>query len=286
VRKSDQVIMIVAALIGFGYGLAVVLTFPQRHTPFWIVWMAFAVATATAAGALAGYGRSCWHELTGELKDVYQVRLPLVAGPVAMIAILGLALMIVLPSLTEPAHVIVRSWLVPAFAILGAVPAAGVMFGVRRAAGDAQAGASGDLVDLLLTLRRLLQRLLIVAGTVVALTTFTTGTWWLLEHSVHAPYGNRPPQFVLVFGAYGSLLVGVVYVPAWTAVQRRGRRLCYELFPLRGMTEKLAVLDRVGQRQRLEQMLGLDRGIFADLQGGMIILAPLLAAAAAAFLPH
>lgn len=285
-RKSDQVIMIVAALAGFGYGLAVALMFPQRHAPFWMVWMAFATATATAAGALAGYGRSCWHELTAELKDVYKVRLPQVAGPVAILVLLGLALMVLPPSLAEPAHLIVRGWLVPAFAILGAVPAAGVMFGVRRAADDAQAGTSGDLVDLLLTLRRLLQRLLIVAGTVVALTTFTTGTWWLLEHSLHAPYGDRPPQFVLVFGAYGSLLVGVVYVPAWTAVQRRGQRLCNELFPLRGINERRAILDGVGERQKLEQVLGLDRGILTDLQGGMIILAPLLAAAAAAFLPH
>jgi hypothetical protein len=46
-----------------------------------------------------------------------------------------------------------------------------------------RARTTGDLVDLLLTLWRLLQRLLIVAGTVVALTIFTTGTWWLLEHS-------------------------------------------------------------------------------------------------------
>ena len=248
--------------------------------------MAFAVATATAAGALAGYGRSCWHELTGELKDVHHLRIPQVAGPVAIIAILGLALMVLPPSLAEPAHVIVRAWLVPAFALLGAVPAAGVMFGVRRAAGAARPGASGDLVDLLLTLQRLLQRLLIVAGTVVALTTFTTGTWWLLEHSLHAPYGDRPPQFVLVFGAYGSLLVGVVYVPAWTAVQRRGQRLSNELFPLSGLKERRAILDEVGERQKLEQVLGLDRGILTDLQGGMIILAPLLAAAAAAFLPH
>jgi hypothetical protein len=278
--------MFVAALVGFGYGIAVVITFPQRHAPFWIVWMAFAVATATAAGALAGYGRCCWHELTGELKDVYDVRIPQVAGPVAIIAILGLALMVVPPSLAEPAHVIVRAWLVPAFALLGAVPAAGVMFGVRRAASDARPGATGDLVDLLMTLRRLLQRLLIVAGTVVALTTFTTGTWWLLEHSLHAPYGDRPPQFVLVFGAYGSLLVGVVYVPAWTAVQRRGQRIANELFPLRGINERRAILDKVGERQQLEQVLGLDRGILTDLQGGMIILAPLLAAAAAAFLPH
>jgi Na+-driven multidrug efflux pump len=50
--------MIVAAVVGFGYGLAVVLTFAQRYAPFWRVWMAFAVATATAAGVLTGYGRS------------------------------------------------------------------------------------------------------------------------------------------------------------------------------------------------------------------------------------
>jgi lysylphosphatidylglycerol synthetase-like protein (DUF2156 family) len=217
---------------------------------------------------------------------VHDLRIPQVAGPVAIIAILGLALMVLPPSLAEPAHVIVRAWLVPAFALLGAVPAAGVMFGVRRAAGAARPGANGDLVDLLLTLQRLIQRLLIVAGTVVALTTFTTGTWWLLEHSLHAPYGDRPPQFVLVFGAYGSLLVGVVYVPAWTAVQRRGQRLSNELFPLSGIKERRAILDEVGERQKLEQVLGLDRGILTDLQGGMIILAPLLAAAAAAFLPH
>src|SRR5215469_14382393 len=83
VRKSDQVIMIVSAVAGFGYGVAVVLTFPQRHAPFWIVWMAFAVATTTAAGGLAGYGRSCWHELNSELDEGCKVRIRQVAVPVA-----------------------------------------------------------------------------------------------------------------------------------------------------------------------------------------------------------
>jgi hypothetical protein len=39
------------------------------------------------------------------------------------------------------------------------------------------------------------------------------------------------------------------------------------------------------ERQRLEQLLGVDRGVFAELQSGLVILGPLLASAAAAFLP-
>jgi len=35
----------------------------------------------------------------------------------------------------------------------------------------------------------------------------------------------------------------------------------------------------------LELALGVDRGVFADLQSGVVILAPLLASGAAAFLP-
>jgi hypothetical protein len=58
------------------------------------------------------------------------------------------------------------------------------------------------------------------------------------------------------------------------------------LFSLHYKEDPAAIIDRLGERQKLERVLGLDRGIPADLQGGMIILAPLPAAAAAAFLPH
>jgi hypothetical protein len=37
-------------------------------------------------------------------------------------------------------------------------------------------------------------------------------------------------------------------------------------------------------RHKLEQLLGVDRGVFADLQTGLAILGPLLASAATAFL--
>jgi len=41
---------------------------------------------------------------------------------------------------------------------------------------------------------------------------------------------------------------------------------------------------RIEARRRLEKALGVDRGLFADLQSGVVILAPLLACAAAVFL--
>ena len=173
------------------------------------------------------------------------------------------------------------------FAILAAIPAAGVMYGIWRAAArELLPGKRGEQVDFLIALRRLLQRLLAAAGSVVALVTFAAGTWWLLEHSLHTQYGNRPPQFVLVFGAFGSVIVGLVYGPAWTALQRRGRLLCDEMYPLRTLDQQAAILTQAADRQKLEQILGLDQSIISDLQGGLVILAPLLASAVAAFLPH
>jgi hypothetical protein len=40
------------------------------------------------------------------------------------------------------------------------------------------------------------------------------------------------------------------------------------------------------ERRDLEQILGTDKTVLADMQTGLAILAPLLAGAAAAFLPH
>lgn len=131
-----------------------------------------------------------------------------------------------------------------------------------------------------------MQQLIATAGSVVALVTFTAGTWWLLEHSLDTQFGNRPPQFVLIFGAYGSAIVGLVYGPAWTALQRRGQLLCEEWCALRNFAQVTAILGQAVDRQKLEQMLGLDRGIVSDLQGGLVIVVPPLASAVAAFLPH
>ena len=170
--------------------------------------------------------------------------------------------------------------------VAGAVPGACLTYGIRRAAISCVPGSQGDLTGLLLALRTLLQRLLAAAGLVVALVTFSAGTWWSLERSLHSPYGNRPSQFVLIFGAFGTTFVTLLYVPARGALQRRGEQLRDVLFPLHGLNDETVILSRASDRQALGEVLGLERGTFAYLQGGFVRLAPLIASAAAAFQPH
>ena len=101
-----------------------------------------------------------------------------------------------------------------------------------------------------------------------------------------APSQVDPPQTVVVFGGAGSLVVGLVYVPAANALRRRARLLCDELFDLRCSADADALLTRLDERHRLEVLLGADAGAFSDLQSGLVVLAPLLASAAALLVPH
>jgi hypothetical protein len=274
--------------LGFAFGMYFVLTSLYRDAPLWSVWAALAVALTTAAGAVFGYGLDRW----AELLTLHPVRVRDVATPVAAIATVTLLLLLTSTRLPGPAQSTWRSVALLTFPILGGVPAAGVMYGVRRAADDESVpDLKGEQVALLVALRQLLQRLLAAIGSLVALSTLATAAVLALQRSV--PVGPDrsgtvvpPPQVVLVGGGLGSLLVGLFYVPAATALQRRGRGLCDELFPLAKADQASAILSLAEDRNKLGQLLGIDHGVVADLQTGLAILGPLLASAAATFLPH
>jgi hypothetical protein len=70
-----------------------------------------------------------------------------------------------------------------------------------------------------------------------------------LERSLNRPFGDRPPQYILIFGAVGSLLVALVYVPSWTVLQRQGHQLCDELFPMESLHDATAILSTAEARQ-------------------------------------
>ena len=272
-----------APAAGFGFGCAVALTFPDRDAPLWLVWAPFAIGTATAAGAVFAYGTERWREL----QRLRTVGVRDVAWPVTVLVVGSQILSYSTVLLPGPSHASERNGLVGTLAILAAIPAAGAMYGVWRvAASDVSPTRQGETVDLLLALRRLLQQLVAATGSLVALVTFANGSWWLMERSLHAQYGNRPSQYVLIYGAFSSLLVALAYGPAWAALQRHGQQLCDQLLLLRGLDDPAAVLCRIGDRRILGQALGIDHGIFPDLQSGLVLLAPLAASAVSAFLPH
>jgi hypothetical protein len=84
----------------------------------------------------------------------------------------------------------------------------------------------------------------------------------------------------------GSALVAVAYAPASAALNTWAQRLCDELFPLGEADTAAVILKQAEDHGKLEQLLGADRGVAAGLQAGLVILGPLIASAAAAFLPH
>ena len=87
-------------VLGFIYGSVVSLTFPDRTAPLWLVWMAFAIAASTAAGALCAYGLSRWREL----KKLNEIYVHDVRRPVAALVVGSLVLMNVTVFFPGPSH--------------------------------------------------------------------------------------------------------------------------------------------------------------------------------------
>jgi hypothetical protein len=276
----SSVVGFAAPVLGLAVGVVIVSTSSKtdRSMPLWQVWAPLAVALSTVAGAVFAYGLRRWDDL----RALHPPRLAHVAWPVAVIVLGGIAGIYSGSLFLGHGSAYWRGQVLVTIATVLAAPAAGVMFGVRDAASSTSLPDSpGERVALLIALRRLLERLLAAIGPLVALATLQEGVLIALRRSA-----ATPPQYIVIFGGYGSLLAALVYVPAWAALRDRGLRLCDELFPMEGLGGRQEILSRAGDRQNLEQLLGADRNVLADLQTGLAILAPLLASAAVAFLPH
>lgn len=284
-----------AAGLGFVSGVMIVLTpSAARGAPLWPVWASLAIALTSTAGAVFGYGLARWADLSA----LRPIRVRDVIVPIA-----GLLIAAVLAGLTGLALTVMahqagtgwsafRGWALVSVALLGAVPAVAVMFGVRHvASGGSAAGTRGEQASALMALWRLLQRLLAAVGSLVALSTLALGAAFALQQSLPAGFAHGraaqlAPQTVLIFGGVGSALVAVAYGPASTALNTWAQRLCDELFPLHETDKAAVILNQAEDRIKLQQLLGADRSVVADLQTGLAILGPLIASAVTAFLPH
>ncbi|WP_329375816.1 hypothetical protein OG625_00495 [Streptomyces sp. NBC_01351] len=113
--------------------------------------------------------------------------------------------------------------------------------------------------------RRSLLALLAGVGSLVALSTLTLGQAGQVQKGLVAS-GRIPaamaetPGSVVIAGAAGSLLIGSIYGVAAGALSRRGQARCAEAFDVAQATDAAALLERVESRQKLEELIGADRG--------------------------
>lgn len=283
-RRSmrEWLVLLAPPTVGLVLGCVVAFTTSAQASVLWLVWAPLAVGLGLAAGATLPYGVNRWRELA----NLFRVAPRAVVVPTIAVGLVGIVVPLVTAFMSGPAHIHWRVQPLVAFAILASLPTAAVMFGVRHVALTASpALETGATLALLMALRRLHQRSLAALGSLAGLVILQFGALLAFERSVGSDFGSRPPEYILVFGGFSSLLVALVYVPGWSVLQRCGSELCERLFPVAALDEALAIASAVESRQKIEQALGVNQSLVADMQSGVIILAPLVASAAAVFLP-
>jgi hypothetical protein len=261
------------AVLGGALGLAIAWSSQYRPAAAWAVWALVVTALTSASGAAWGYGLRRWRELAA----LTPIRIRDVAAPIGGMwvtaALFGAALQVV--SLPSSGRWEWRAGLLLVTAGLGVLPATATI----AAGGIFPTDVTDDVgtrYQQLVRIRRILHGVLAVLAGIIALLVVAAATAAKMNHDASV-IGS------VLFGAFMSALVAIVYLPTSAKIRERSARLVDEVLPTCGLTGK-ELAERAEQRGKLEVALGVDKSVFSDLQTNLIVLGPLATSAAAAFL--
>jgi hypothetical protein len=131
-------------------------------------------------------------------------------------------------------------------------------------------------------------RFLSVAGAVIGLAVLAAGALRKATVPTFVRETDFPQEAVLLYGAFFTALLLLVYVPAHLALKRLGLRIRDHYFPLSGMPDPDADSFRgwLDKRTTLETLLQLNVTPTQQLQASLFILAPLLSAVITSLVPR
>jgi hypothetical protein len=285
VALARVVRQVLPTLLGFAVGVFFILTSKYRGAPQWETWAVLWIAQTATAGAVFTFGMNRWRELPG--KD----RPPAAARTALLIVLFGCAALTAGLALPVWHHYGWKGPATVAVCLAGAVPAAVTVLLVRWAAHCPSWPASrghGEQASWILDRHRLLKSLLATVGSLVALQMLTLGALGEVRRGTVAPGELRasslePPVTMVIAGAIGSLVIGVVYALAAVPLRARGRELSAQMFGHAVDAEPKALLAQLEDRQKFEKLLGADAGLFSELQSNLFVLGPLVASGASTF---
>lgn len=131
-----------------------------------------------------------------------------------------------------------------------------------------------DQVFSLLKFRRDLRTFLTMAGLIIGGATLTTGALHRALVALNKGFAYNP-SLVLLYGAYGSGVIALVYVPAHLLLSRVGHRVVSNLVPQPSADPASLVKWRKDQDE-LESALDLKAGVAESLKGSLSLLYPLV----------
>lgn len=129
-----------------------------------------------------------------------------------------------------------------------------------------------------LSLRELLDRALVLLGLIVGAAILATGAFRNAVLAWHPPAGEGQPEvfpveYVLLYGAFFTLLLALVYVPTYLKLQGAGRAIIAAYVPVDQETEEVA--EAYEKRQQLTILLRLDTSVASSFFAGAAIVTPL-----------
>jgi len=283
-RHLELPVLIALAVLGGAIGLAVVRvngmgpkTF--THSGEFRLWL-FLIAAQTALWAI-GAAVLLAPQVRHPLDGLLSVARGSVAASVLFAAV-PLAGFVVYASLRStlryplPDHqwkILVLSLIGAAVALLGVAELALVKVALQNEP------AGGTLADIerYLDLRTLLQRVLAVEGAILGAAILASGA---LRNAVVAytkVQSSYPREYVLLYGAYFTLLLALLYAPVYLRLLEVGRAnvdaACKPEEPA-----SPAWLPAYEKRKKLEEHLQLEVATSASFRAGIAILAPLASA--------
>jgi hypothetical protein len=154
-----------------------------------------------------------------------------------------------------------------------------------RAEGAALSNA-GPRVEELRTLWRCSVRSLAAASVAVSLAVVVAGALRnaLLAYDRDATEEAFPASSLLLYGAFFTVAFAAVYMPTLLTWRSRARQLVDAVYPIPGDGKPDEAWTK--GRAALEQLLGINIGVMAQLSGMLAIFGPLVASFFAGFVPQ
>ncbi|MDQ3799943.1 MAG: hypothetical protein M3384_10855 [Acidobacteriota bacterium] len=124
---------------------------------------------------------------------------------------------------------------------------------------------------------------LLVSGFIVGGATLTTGALQRALVALNDAKFPYSPSLVLLYGAFGSGVIALIFIPSHLALLDVGKKLCDELLRMpKGNIKELLAWNE--ERAELEAFLGLKGGTLDTVKTGIAILSPLAGSAISLFI--